>query len=55
MVPPPGPVAILAVVIGGFMVCVAVFHGLRFHAARRLHARAIGDLAIQRTIDTSAS
>jgi GPH family glycoside/pentoside/hexuronide:cation symporter len=55
MAEPPGPVAILSVVASGFAFCVAVFHGLRFLAARKLHARAPGDDAIQKTVDAGAA
>jgi len=51
MATPPGPIAILSVVAAGFAVCVAVFHALRFHAARCLRTRTPGDDAIQRMVD----
>lgn len=51
---PPGPVAILSVVAAGFAVCVAVFHGLRFHAARKLRTRTPADDVIQKTVDAGA-
>jgi len=54
MTEPPGPTAILSVVASGFAVCVAVFHALRFHAARKLHARTPGDDVIQKAVDASA-
>lgn len=54
MAEPPGPVAILSVVASGFAVCVAVFHGVRHLAARKLHARSPGDDVIQKTVDAGA-
>lgn len=51
---PPGPVAILSVVVAGLAVCVSVFHALRFHAARRLRAGTPPDEVIQRAVDGNA-